>query len=102
LRRIVVNTAIDAMRTRKRAPRLDQDVLDTSMDASASAETALALGELSDWLGELPPDQRATLIMKTLEGLSSREIAELLGCSEGAVEQRLVRARAALRERMSA
>jgi DNA-directed RNA polymerase specialized sigma24 family protein len=31
--------------------------------------------------------------------MSSAEIAEVLQCSEGAVEQRLVRARAALRER---
>jgi RNA polymerase sigma-70 factor (ECF subfamily) len=102
LRRIVVNASIDALRTRKRAPKLDEDVLDKSLDASASAETALALSELSDWLSELPPEQRATLVLKALEGMSSREIGELLGCTEGAVEQRLVRARAALRERMSA
>jgi RNA polymerase sigma-70 factor (ECF subfamily) len=47
----------------------------------------------------LPPDQQAALVLKVLEGRSSAEIGEILGCSEGAVEQKLVRARSALRER---
>ena len=39
------------------------------------------------------------LVLKAVEGLSSAEIADILQCSEGAVEQRLVRARATLRDR---
>ena len=99
LRRIVVNTAIDAMRARARAPRPSEEAGDQMTDAGASAETALSLRELSDWLDALPPDQRATLVLKAIEGHTSAEVAELLGCSEGAVEQRLVRARATLRGR---
>jgi RNA polymerase sigma-70 factor (ECF subfamily) len=56
------------------------------------------LRELSSFLSRLPDEQRSALVLRAMEGLSNREIAEILGCSEGAVEQRLVRARAALRD----
>ena len=98
LYRIVTNQAIDAMRSRVRRPK-PTDTADESISDLASAEQKLALAELEDWLGDLPPDQRAALIMKSVEGMTSPEIAEIMQCSEGAVEQRLVRARAALRKR---
>ncbi len=41
---------------------------------------------------KLPPNQRAVLILAKFEGLSYREIAEVLGITEGAVESRLFRA----------
>jgi RNA polymerase sigma-70 factor (ECF subfamily) len=99
LRRVVVNTAIDALRARARAPRPTDEMNDVRVDTAASAETSLALGELDEWLATLPADQRAAIVLKAVEGHTSREIAELTDSSEGAVEQRLVRARAALRER---
>jgi RNA polymerase sigma-70 factor, ECF subfamily len=98
LYRIVTNQAIDAMRGRARRPK-PTDTADESTSDLASAEQKMALAELADFMSELPPDQRATLVLKAVEGMTSPEIAEVLQCSEGAVEQRLVRARAALRKR---
>jgi RNA polymerase sigma-70 factor, ECF subfamily len=98
LYRIVSNQAIDAMRGRARRPK-PTDMADESISDLASAEQKLALAELSDWMSELPADQRAALVLKAVEGMTSPEVAEILQCSEGAVEQRLVRARAALRKR---
>jgi RNA polymerase sigma-70 factor (ECF subfamily) len=98
LYRIVTNQAIDAMRSRARRPK-PTDTADESTSDLASAEEKLALTELSDWMEDLPADQRAALVLKAVEGLTSPEIAEILQCSEGAVEQRLVRARAALLKR---
>jgi RNA polymerase sigma-70 factor, ECF subfamily len=98
LYRIVTNQAIDAMRSRARRPK-PTDTADESTSDLASAEQKLALAELVDFMSELPPDQRAALVLKAVEGMTSPEIAEVLQCSEGAVEQRLVRARAALRKR---
>lgn len=98
LYRIVTNQAIDAMRGRARRPK-PTDTADESTSDLASAEQKLALAELSDWMDQLPPDQRAALVLKAVEGMTSPEIAEIMRCSEGAVEQRLVRARAALRKR---
>jgi RNA polymerase sigma-70 factor (ECF subfamily) len=59
----------------------------------------LALSELDDWLQALPAEQRAALVLQSMEGLNNSEIAQVMGVSEGAVEQRLVRARAALRQK---
>ena len=98
LYRVVTNQAIDAMRGRARRPR-PTDTADESTSDLASAEQKLALTELADWMSDLPADQRAALVLKAVEGMTSPEIAEVLQCSEGAVEQRLVRARAALRKR---
>jgi RNA polymerase sigma-70 factor (ECF subfamily) len=99
LGRIVVNTALDALRSRKRAPTPRAD-LPEGADTNASAETRAALAEVDAWLTTLPPEQRVAIVLKSVEGYTSAEIAAALGCSEGAVEQRLVRARASLRQRM--
>jgi len=95
LYRIVVNATIDAKRKRKRTAT--DELVEAGWDGAASADAVVALRELSSWIAELPDDQQAALVLKAVEGLSSAEAAEILECSEGAVEQRLVRARAALR-----
>jgi RNA polymerase sigma-70 factor (ECF subfamily) len=98
LYRIVTHATIDAMRTRARG-RPSENLPAASWDGLAVAEARLALAELADWLEVLPPEQRAAIVLKAVEDLTTTEIAQILECSEGAVEQRLVRARAALRER---
>jgi RNA polymerase sigma-70 factor (ECF subfamily) len=97
LHRIVVNASVDAKR--KRA-RVREDAIDSSRGQEGNAETAVALRELAEMLGTLPEDQRAALVLKA-DGMSATEIGAVLGCTEGAVEQKLVRARATLRERRS-
>jgi len=99
LRRIVINRSIDALRSRRRRPRLDDSKLDPTWDGVMSVESRVALIELSDWMNGLVPEQRAALVLSVFEGMSNSEIAEAMGCSEGAIEQRLVRARVALRQR---
>jgi RNA polymerase sigma-70 factor (ECF subfamily) len=99
LYRIVTHSAIDALRARSRHKPVAEDRVEASMDGVALAEARLALAELSDWLDALPPDQRAAIVLKSVEGLTTPEIADILECTEGAVEQRLVRARATLRDR---
>ena len=98
LYRIVTNGSIDALRKRARRKLTSDEAVDPGFDGVASAEARLALVEIEDWLGQLPPDQRATVTLKALEGLTSSEVAKIMECSEGAVEQRLVRARATLRK----
>jgi RNA polymerase sigma-70 factor (ECF subfamily) len=98
LYRIVVNGAIDAKRSRTRRAE-DSDVqVEPGWDGAAFAEARLALAELDEWLAALPADQRAALVLQSMEGLTNTEIAQVMGVSEGAVEQRLVRARATLRQ----
>ncbi len=97
LYRVVVNTTIDAKRKRKRTAT--DELVDPGWDGAASADATVALRELADWLGQLPEEQQTALVLKVVEGMSSAEIAEIMDCSEGAVEQRLVRARTTLRQR---
>jgi RNA polymerase sigma-70 factor (ECF subfamily) len=98
LYRVVTNTAIDALRTRKRRRAQSDEAIEPEFDGVASVEARVALVEIEQLLGALPADQRAAVALKALEGLTSAEVAEILECSEGAVEQRLVRARATLRQ----
>ena len=53
--------------------------------------------EIEQALGQLQPDQREILLMVTLEGMSYREVATVLGIPEGTVMSRLARARERVR-----
>jgi len=99
LYRIVANQAINALRSRRRRPAVTLQNDDIVADPRQASDVRVVLRELSGWLDALPADQRAALVLRELEGLPNAEIARIMGCSEGAVEQRLVRARAALRAR---
>lgn len=116
LYRVVTNAALDAMRARKRrrwwglgggkrqgqaAEEGEADMADAAEQVSSAERLAAreALRELSAWMADLPEEQRTALILKELEGLPTSEVATIMGSSVGAVEQRLVRARATLRRR---
>jgi RNA polymerase sigma-70 factor (ECF subfamily) len=75
-------------------------------DHRINPQTALLTGELLEQVNEalesLPEDQKTTLILYDLEGLSYQEIAEILQCPIGTVRSRLARARTALREKLKA
>ena len=108
LYRIVVNGALDAKRKSKRSAT-DELLEETAYEGAGagaadatSAESVVALRELSEWLSALPEEQQTVLVLKAVEGMSSAEVAQVLEITEGAVEQRLVRARSTLREKRSA
>jgi len=113
LHRIVVNLALDALRRRSRHPAAPYDDAreaggeareergirpeenpDRALEARAAGE-AIRMA-----LEELPAPQRATLLLREVEGLSYQEIAEVLGCAPGTVMSRLHYARQRLRERL--
>ena len=100
LYRIVTNSCIDAKRKRREKP---QDARhEPRFDGHVSAEGRLALRELEEMLADLPEAQRAALVLTELEGMSAREAATVLDCSESAVEQRVARARNSLKARRDA
>ena len=107
--RITTNAARDALRRRARRPAtsLDtylegettpRDIPDPSSgpeDVALQHERQRVLGDL---LMELPPDQRAVLVLSDVQGLSYEEIARSTGEALGTVKSRLSRARMRLRE----
>lgn len=97
LYRIVTNTCIDLLRKRK--PVKDEPDNEPRFDGLVSAEARVALRELDDMLATLSPQDRAAIVLVHVEGLTVKEAADTLGTTEGALEQRLLRARAALRKK---
>ena len=62
------------------------------------AETADLAARTARALAALPPDAREVVVLRDVQGHSTREAAALLGITEGAVKVRLHRAHARLRE----
>lgn len=73
-------------------------------DSSTSPETKMLQTTSADGLRraieQLPPEFRETLVLRELEGLSYREIAEIAAVPVGTVMSRLARARQQLRRRL--
>ena len=53
-------------------------------------------------INDLTPEHKAVIVLRTVEGLSYKQIGEILGCSEGTVMSRLHYARKKLQEKLSA
>ncbi len=117
LLRIVTNTFINEYQRRKRsrevldAATAEQDATDGVLvhaDANdkQSPESALMRSSVSDdvqrALDGLPDDFRTAVILCDMQGLSYKEIADIMGCPVGTVMSRLFRGRkllaAALRD----
>jgi RNA polymerase sigma-70 factor (ECF subfamily) len=102
LYRIVTNAAIDALRKRKTRSegkgRIEHESPEPRFDGAVKAEARVALRELDGMLADLSPQDRAALVLVSVEGLTAKEAAAALECTEGALEQRLVRARASIRK----
>lgn len=82
VRRILVNETNRRRRTRRdavlRAEESPPDALTPD-----PAEEIVDRAELLEALSTLTPRQRATIVLRYLDGLSERETAAILGCSEG-------------------
>jgi RNA polymerase sigma-70 factor (ECF subfamily) len=98
LRRVVSNLCIDRIRAGQRT-----EVTDAVPEESIAATQFQALSErdLSERVHEalmaLPDRQRLALTLFHYEGLSQREVGEIMGVSDEAVESLLGRARRALK-----
>jgi RNA polymerase sigma-70 factor (ECF subfamily) len=91
---ILTNLNRNRLRSLARRPILtpieETDVPDASGQHGAGRDIERALASLGD-------DQRATLLLVVLEGLSYREVAEIQGVPIGTVMSRLARARAQIK-----
>ena len=58
--------------------------------------------QLTSAINDLTPEHKAVIVLRTIEGLSYKDIGEILGCSEGTVMSRLHYARKKLQDKLSA
>lgn len=98
LYRVTVNVCSDLRRKRRELP------LDDSIDVPAPEAGAEAVMEreerqrlLEGALRKLPEKMRAAVVLRDIEGLTTREVAKILGSSETTVRSQISTARLRLR-----
>ena len=111
LYRIAMNLAIDFTRRRARAPvaGLDEDVAARDADGGIAEahhadnprkalERKQLHAAIMNAVAELPEDQRQVILLREVDGLSYKEIADVLEIAEGTVMSRLFYARKKLQK----
>jgi RNA polymerase sigma-70 factor, ECF subfamily len=105
LYRITVNLGIDFRRKayRNRETILDETRVAADVDNPTSARPISNPGKslerkrlgalIQDAIDQLPDDQKTVIVLREIEGLSYKEIAETMDCAEGTVMSRLFYAR---------
>jgi RNA polymerase sigma-70 factor (ECF subfamily) len=100
VRRVMVNEALAFLR--KKEP-LYMAVEDSHVQVAGTnrADHDLAEEELLDLLKTLPAGYRAVFNLYAIEGYSHKEIADMLGITEGTSKSQLSKARAMLQRRLT-
>lgn len=107
LHRVTVNVCLTTLKSRgdQRARgqvagplEFDLDLPDNAPDPAVCVELADLAARTAAALGKLPADARKIVVLRDLQGLSTKQTAAVLGISEGAVKVRLHRAHMRLRE----
>jgi RNA polymerase sigma-70 factor (ECF subfamily) len=94
--RVTVNLCVD--RTRKVRPCQDvPDLRDPGATPEASAIREERKGQLMQALAKLPVKERAAVVLREIEGLSTAEVAEILGSREVTVRSQISNAFGRLR-----
>jgi RNA polymerase sigma-70 factor (ECF subfamily) len=100
---ILHNVHMDRLSGRQRAGRtVALELVENSLTAPAFQDGALRIRDLERALRLLPDDHRRVVLLVGLEGMSYREVADVLDVPIGTVMSRLSRGREQLRKLMSA
>jgi RNA polymerase sigma-70 factor, ECF subfamily len=99
LTRIAINLSLTALkRRRRRTSRFvsrderERELPETSVDPRGDLERKETALEVRAAVEALAPDHRAVVVLRMIDGLSTRETAEILGIPAGTVMSRLARA----------
>lgn len=99
IKRVFTNTCIDALR-RKRFSFSVLDINSASLTTLNSVEDQLAHEEIMKLVHKLPLRCRLVFIMNVIEGYTHREIAELIGITEGTSKSQLFEAKLKLKKQI--
>jgi len=98
--RIAHNHIINIRRNFNKLSYIEVEKLRAVNDPDLVFEMNSNQQELLDSIAELPPNQAQVITLKFIEGFENREIAKILGKSEGAVRITQLRALTALRKKI--
>ncbi len=101
LYRLAVNQCLDRLRSRAGREQLATDSLDEPAriwQPAARADRPAERMDLKSAIARLPEGSRAVFVLHDVEGFEHREVAKLLGISEGTSKSQLHKARMRLRE----
>ena len=99
LYKIATRTALNAVKQRRRGANRSVDIdLDTLPSDSTILDRREQLRAVARAVNDLPPKQRAALMLRQFQGLSYAEIAASLACSEAAARANVYQAIRRLRE----
>jgi RNA polymerase sigma-70 factor, ECF subfamily len=110
--RIAINECLDRIKSTKRKKRLSIFQVFSNEQSEANAfrennhpgiqlEDKEAINKILSAINELPENQKTAIILKSIEGLSQKEISQIMETSEKAVESLLSRARANLKTKLT-
>ncbi|WP_052489106.1 RNA polymerase sigma factor [Streptomyces sp. 150FB] len=97
---IAARRLVDALRTRSRAERVGAGYEEQPAPEPSAEERVLAgleFGDVGAALDRISPELREVLRATVVDGLTTRETAQVLGIPEGTVKTRAMRARRELR-----
>lgn len=103
--RIATNLSIDHLRSRQSRQRYKEPIRLHLHDLAASQERhdlanldeSEVMGIFRELAAELTEKQRTVFVLREVEGLPSKEVAEVMGCRESTVRNHLFNARKYLR-----
>ena len=103
IKRIAINTVLQKYRQKRLHDLPSDDVMEEKLDHDlATAQASLPLDFLLSIIQELPERYRLVFNLYVLDGYTHKEIAELLGISDGTSKSNLSRARQLLQQKINA
>ena len=108
--RVTMNTCLDELRKRKNRPSASLDgLVDAGWSPADSGESPEGHAmrtelrqSLQKFMGELPEDMRAAVVLRDIQGYSYEEISRILDANVGTIKSRISRGREKLREKITA
>ena len=101
LRKIIVRTAISHFRNGLRKINARPDIFDHIIeDNETNILDKLAAKDIVGIVAKLPPGYRKVFMLYVIEGYNHKEIAGILGCSEGNCKSQLNRSRSQLKKKL--
>ena len=98
IRRIFVNTAIEQFRKKVKVYNVTEVQENTIEDKELDVLDILAAKDIVNIVNELSPGYKAVFNLHVVEGYSHKEIADLLGITEGTSKSQLARAKGVLKK----